>query len=72
MIYSHHSYDANGNRTSGGQGSGSKVYNYDDENRLTNVYVLSSWRTGFTYDGLGRLRIRTEYTWSGGQWNSGT
>jgi RHS repeat-associated protein len=60
-------YDANGNRTNGP--SGTLQFQYDDENRLT-TYIdqdplnpQTGKRTGFAYDGLGRLRGRTEYTW---------
>jgi len=51
-------------------------YSYDDENRLTLLTAYTThdsgcaqceevplWQTEFAYDGLGRLRIRTEYTW---------
>ncbi|HEY5912717.1 MAG TPA: RHS repeat-associated core domain-containing protein [Verrucomicrobiae bacterium] len=62
-------YDQNGNRLTYGQGSGTTQYTYDDENRLTRVSYSSAYRTDFTYDGLGRLRVRTEYTYSYGQWD---
>jgi RHS repeat-associated protein len=60
-------YDSNGNLTSFG---GYIVYTYDDENRLTQLLdsVYHSYQTLFTYDGLGRLRKRTEYTWGGTKW----
>ncbi|HEY5909953.1 MAG TPA: RHS repeat-associated core domain-containing protein [Verrucomicrobiae bacterium] len=63
------SYDQNGNRITSGQGSGTTQYTYDDENRLTRVSYSTAYRTDFTYDGLGRLRVRTEYTYYYGQWN---
>ena len=59
-------YDGNGNMTSKGSGSGTVYYYYDDENRLTNITSGTSYKTDFAYDGLSRLRIRTEYTYSGG------
>jgi RHS repeat-associated protein len=61
-------YDANGNRTDFG---GYYNYAYDDENRLTQMSddVYHSFRTQFVYDGLGRLRQRLEYTWTGTQWS---
>ncbi len=66
-------YDANGNLASvGNTNIGSAVvYLYDDENRLIEIYTNSAasgptgsgpWDTQFTYDGLGRLRQRLEYT----------
>ncbi|HEY5911152.1 MAG TPA: RHS repeat-associated core domain-containing protein [Verrucomicrobiae bacterium] len=63
------SYDQNGNRITSGQGSGTTQYTYDDENRLTRVSYSTAYRTDFTYDGLGRLRVRSEYTYYYGQWN---
>ena len=59
-------YDGNGNLTSKGLYSGTIYYYYDDENRLTNVTSGTTYKTDFAYDGLSRLRIRTEYTYSGG------
>jgi RHS repeat-associated protein len=67
--------DANGNLTQAGDPTvtGGYVYTYDDENRLTEIYTnynitqapliggTTAWRTDFVYDGLGRLRKRTEY-----------
>ena len=46
---------------------GSDIMTYDDENRLTFISddTYHSFRTGFSHDGLGRLRRRTEYVWSG-------
>jgi RHS repeat-associated protein len=70
-------YDNNGNRTSQSLGTGSYSYSYDDENRLISVATdtsttpaASRWRTDFVYDGLGRLRDRKDYTWTGspGDW----
>src|SRR5208337_2743415 len=61
-----YSYDANGNLTS----DGNRHFAYDDENQLTNVYVANLWSTIFAYDGKMRLRQRTEYAWTGTQWNT--
>jgi RHS repeat-associated protein len=58
-------YDANGNLTNDGQ----RVFQYDDENQLTNVFVPGQWRSEFVYDGLFRRRVRREYTWTGGAWS---
>lgn len=57
-------YDANGNLTS----DGLRTFEYDFDNQLTNVYVTGQWRSAFVYDALGRRRIRSEYTSSGGAW----
>ncbi len=63
-------YDSNGNLTDVGSG---KVYVYDDENRLAQWFSYQhgvssptngDLRTDFAYDGLGRLRVRTEYVLS--------
>lgn len=58
------SYDGNGNLT----GDGNRVFEYDYENQLTNVYVASAWRSEFKYDGFGRRRVRKEYTWQSSTW----
>jgi RHS repeat-associated protein len=62
------SYDSNGNLTS----NGGQIYTYDDDNRLV------SWSQGapssgalgstFAYDGLGRLRTRSEFVGDGHDW----
>ena len=57
-------YDWNGNLTNDGR----RVFEYDFENQLTNVYVDSTWRSEFKYDAFGRRRIRKEYGWSGSAW----
>jgi len=44
------SYDYNGNLTNDGR----RVFEYDFENQLTNVYVASAWRSEFKYDAFGR------------------
>lgn len=71
-------YDANGNLTQRNTGSGTNVYNvyqytYDDENRLVSMLhdygdVSGWWKTDFVYDGLGRLRKRTEYAYYAEGW----
>jgi RHS repeat-associated protein len=67
------SYDGNGNRTSL-TGSGTTIYDYDDENQLVTVYkdpatYSGAWRSEFTYDGLQRLRRRVDYLWlAPGNW----
>ena len=59
-----YSYDANGNLIAGTGTSG-----YDDENRLLS-FTNGNYRSDFAYDGLGRMRTDTEYTWSGSAWVS--
>ncbi len=61
-------YDQNGNLT----GDGLLGYVYDDANRLVMLTSTNVWQTQFVYDGLGRKRIRREYTWSGGAWVQNT
>lgn len=71
-----YSYDAAGNRTFRTPSAGGYVqYTYDDENQLIQAESDSSvtpsysrWKTLFVYDGLRRLRIRTEYNWQFGGW----
>jgi RHS repeat-associated protein len=58
-------YDLNGNLTN----DGLRTFEYDFENQLTNVFVTAGWRSEFKYDGLGRRRVRKEYTWTGSAWS---
>jgi len=67
-----YSYDGNGNLTSKGQGSGITQYVYDDENRLIRLIYGSTYKTEYAYDGLGRLRVRTEYLYSAGWYVAST
>jgi RHS repeat-associated protein len=55
-------YDANGNLTN----DGTRVFSYDAENQLTNIFVTNTWQVGFVYDGLNRRRIEKDFTWSSG------
>lgn len=54
-------HDANGNLTSNGR----RTFDYDARNRLVRVSVAGQWKSDFVYDGLGRLRVRTEAAWAG-------
>ena len=54
-------FDANGNMT----WDGAKAFEYDDENQLVRVTQTNVFKSEFTYDGLGRMRVKKEYTWSG-------
>ncbi len=56
--------DTNGNLTN----DGTRVFSYDDENQLTNVFATNAWRVGLVYDGLMRRRIQREYNWQSGNW----
>jgi len=55
-------YEFNGNLTNDGR----RVFEYDYENQLINVFVASAWRSEFRYDAFGRRRVRKEYTWNSG------
>ncbi len=57
-------YDANGNLT----GDGRRVFEYDYENQLTNVYVASAWRESMRYDAFGRKRVLQQHRWTGSAW----
>jgi RHS repeat-associated protein len=57
-------YDTNGNLT----GDGTRVFVYDAENQLTNVFVPNQWKTEFVYDGFGRRRVSKDFTWQGTNW----
>ena len=62
-------YDDNGNLTYYRQTSGwERYFTYDAENQLMTVEVPGYFKSTFTYDGRGRRRQRTEYTWSGSSW----
>lgn len=62
------SYDSNGNMITNDYAS--DTLTYDDENRLTMVSsdTFHSFRGGFIYDGLGRMRERVDYGWNGSGW----
>lgn len=57
-------YDLNGNLTS----DGVRGFDYDDDNLLVRVTITNVSKSEFTYDGLGRRRMRTEYAWENGSW----
>ncbi len=57
-------YDGNGNLTNDGR----RVFEYDYENQLTNVYVASAWKSEFRYDAFGRKRIQRDYAWQSSAW----
>ncbi len=57
-------FDANGNLTN----DGAKNLSYNTDNQLINVTVASKFKKDFVYDGLSRLRVKTEYTWNGSGW----
>lgn len=75
-------HDDNGNLTNSNNVSGNPTLtcSYDDENQLVEMLYSdgigeesflesagSGWRTVFTYDGRGRLRLRQDYEWSGSE-----
>jgi RHS repeat-associated protein len=57
-------YDADGNLT----WDGLLAYTYDGADELTAVTLTNGWKTGYVYDGLGRRRIRRDYTWTNSAW----
>jgi len=58
-----YTYDYNGNETAR---SGAYQYSYDDENQLTSANANGGyWQHSFVYDGRGRLRTLSDYTWNG-------
>jgi YD repeat-containing protein len=61
--------DGNGNLTYyGTAGNWQRYYTYNAENQLTSVPVPGYFYTLYTYDGLGRRRVRVEHTWNGSAW----
>jgi RHS repeat-associated protein len=68
--YGSATYDSNGNRLI--NSSYGITNTYDDENRLTITTEGTSYYNTFTYDGLGRLRTRQDYTWTGSSWYPNT
>jgi RHS repeat-associated protein len=64
-------YDANGNLTTVGTGSTpSLIYNYDAEDQLIRVVRTNAAKSEFTYDGLGRRRVRREFRWTNNNWQA--
>ncbi len=61
-------YDFNGNLITRGECQGAYSCSYDDENRLISLSSGTVYRSDFSYDGLGRVRVRTDYTWNSGSW----
>lgn len=57
-------YDANGNLAN----DGTRSFEYDAENQLTNVYAAGQWRSSFRYDAFLRLRVKQEYAWQSSAW----
>src|SRR5262249_44626181 len=37
---------------------------------LVRITATNSWKSEFTYDGLGQRRLRTEYVWQNGSWQT--
>ena len=54
-----YSYDNNGNPVSRTDGSGTTLFGWDEENRLTQVTLPSGLVVNYKYDGLGRRIQRT-------------
>jgi RHS repeat-associated protein len=57
-------YDGDGNLT----WDGLLAYTYDCADELTAVTLTNAWKTAYAYDGLGRRRIRKDYTWTHNLW----
>ena len=61
-------YDDNGNLIRDGQ----RIMTYDAEDQLVGLVVTDGvynlTQSGFVYDGLRRLRVRTEASWQGNAW----
>ena len=57
-------YDANGNLL----WDGVKAFTYDCANELAGVTVTNVIKTTYAYDGLGRRRIRRDYSWTNNAW----
>jgi RHS repeat-associated protein len=65
--------DVNGNLTYWGSQSGwQRNLSYDDENRLVGVTVPGYYIGSYQYDGLSRLRVRSEQRWNGSSWVTST
>jgi len=57
-------FDNNGNLTN----DGSRTFAYNSENELIKVTVANVFRKDFVFDGLNRLRIKREFTWTNSAW----
>jgi len=63
-------YDSNGNWISkSGGGTSGRTFVYDDENRLVEIYKGDEIdMAAIVYDGLGRMRLRRDYSYNGSGW----
>jgi YD repeat-containing protein len=51
-------------------GDGSRGFDFDDANQLIRITSTNSWKSEFTYDGFGRRRVRKEFVWHSGAWQT--
>jgi YD repeat-containing protein len=70
--YTGFTHDRRGNLTFATGGTSMQFeYNYEDQCTSAGYYVYGT-KSEYTYDGLGRLRIRKDYSWTGSSWYPGT
>jgi RHS repeat-associated protein len=57
-------YDTNGNLRT----NGTRVFDFNDENKLIRITEPGAWKTEFGYDGRMRRRSEKNFTWQSGMW----
>ena len=68
--YVTNAYDSVARLLDTGLKNSGRYFTYDDEDQLASVQVPGYFYSLFTYDGLGRLRQRLDYSWNGTSWVS--
>jgi hypothetical protein len=62
-------HDRRGNLLTIGSAASGKAFAYDHENQCTTAGGYNAYnKSDFVYDGKGRFRKRTDYTWNGSSW----
>ncbi len=57
-------YDADGNLLT----DGARCFAWSDSGQLTAVYVTNQWKSAFLRDGLGRVRVASDFGWQSSAW----
>ena len=57
-------YDADGNLLT----DGARCFTWNEAGQLTAAYVTNQWKTVFLRDGLGRVRVASDFGWQSSAW----